>query len=228
MDTQTLGAAYVLHTRRFGDSSLVVELLTRMQGRVACMAKGVLRTRRGEVRMQPFHPLLIGLRGRGEVLTLTHSEAGGAPLRLAGRTLYCGLYLNELLLRLTARHDPCPEVFDDYEVALGDLAHERPAEPTLRRFEVHLLDHLGFGLALEVDELGRPIHAASSYNYDADAGARPCAADDDAAVRGSTLLALRTGEFGDAASLREARELMRRILQHHLGGRPLRSRELFR
>ena len=228
MGAPTLQAAYVLHSRRYGDSSLLVEILTRTQGRLACIAKGALRSARSETRIQAFQPLLIELRGRGEVLTLARAEAGGALQHLTGRRLYCGLYLNELLLKLTARQDPCTGLFDDYERALRDLPTASSAEPVLRRFEVRLLEHLGLGLALERDTHGQPIQADSRYTYDLDSGPNPSLGTGSAVISGATLLALRQGDFADGESLRQARMLMRRILDHHLDGRPLRSRELFR
>ena len=228
MDTPTLQAAYVLHARCYGDSSLLVELLTRAQGRLACIAKGALRPRRPEARIQAFQPLLVELRGRGEVLTLARTEAGGAPQHLTGRSLYCGLYLNELMLKLTARQDPCAGLFDDYELALRDLLAAPSAEPVLRRFEMRLLEHLGLGLALELDTQGQPIRADSGYTYDVDSGASPNRGTGAAVISGATLLALKHGDFADGESLLQARMLMRRILNHHLDGRPLRSRELFR
>ena len=109
---QTLQPAYVLHTRRYGDSSLIADLLTRDQGRLACVSKGALRARRPDTRLQSFQPLLVELRGRGEVLTLARAESGSAPLRIEGRKLYCGFYLNELILKLTARQDPSQALFD--------------------------------------------------------------------------------------------------------------------
>ena len=99
---QAMQAAYVLHTRRYGDSSLIAELLTREEGRTACMAKGVLRSRTSGLCVESFRPLLVTLRGRGEVLTLSRAEPAGAPLSLKGRRLYCGLYLNELLVKRPA------------------------------------------------------------------------------------------------------------------------------
>jgi DNA repair protein RecO (recombination protein O) len=220
--------AYVLHTRRYGDSSLIAELLTREQGRVAGMAKGVLRARRPDSRIESFQPLLVELRGRGEVLTLTRAESGGTPQRLKGRNLYCGLYLNELILRLTAREDACPELFDDYGQAIRALAEEGPAEPILRRFEVCMLSHLGLGMALEQDNIGRPIIADRFYTYDVHSGASPATGQHAGSCSGKTLIALRTGSFGDQNTLRQARQVMRRIIDFHLCGRTLHSRELFR
>jgi len=225
---QTLQPAYVLHTRRYGDSSLIADLLTRDQGRLACMSKGALRARRPDTRLQPFQPLLVELRGRGEVLTLTRAESGSGPLRLDGRRLYCGLYLNELILKLTARQDPCPELFDDYAQAIQGLAGEGSAEPILRRFEVRLLMRLGLGLVLDTDRAGQPIMAGQRYTYDIGSGPGPVAGEPVDSLSGKTLLALQAGEFDDDITLRQARQLMRRIIDYHLDGRPLRSRELFR
>jgi DNA repair protein RecO (recombination protein O) len=224
----SLQSAYVLHNRRYGDSSLLIELLCRERGRVACIAKGALRNQRLQPRLQPFRPLLAELRGRGEVLTLANAEPDGAPPALAGRRLYCGIYLNELLLRLTAREDPSPPLFDDYARALAALGRQAAEEPLLRGFEVQLLGHLGLGLSLERDAAGGPLVDAAHYVYAIGEGPRPVGADVKDAVRGATLLALRRGSFDDERSLKEARQLMRRILNHYLEGRPLRSRELFR
>jgi DNA repair protein RecO (recombination protein O) len=223
-----LQPAFVLHTRRYGDSSLVVELLTRAQGRLACVAKGALQARRPAARIQPFQPLWVDVRGRGEVLSLSRVESGDAPQRLVGRSLYCGFYLNELLLKLTPREDPCTELFDDYGLAVRGLAEGASAEAVLRHFETRLLDHLGLGLALELDTLGQPIRPESHYTYDVDSGAVPCRERGATVISGATLMALRSGDLSDRESLLEARALMRRVLDHHLDGRPLRSRELFR
>lgn len=228
MDAQTLQAAYVLHTRRYGDSSLIADLLTREQGRLACISKGALRARRRETRIQSFQPLLVELRGRGEVLTLTAAESGSAPARLDGRKLYCGLYLNELILKLTARQDPCPELFDDYARAIQGLAADLPAEPILRRFEVRLLMHLGLGLALQTDTMGGQIMPDRRYAYELGSGPTPVMGDPAGSFSGKALIALQTGEFDDEIMLRQARQLMRLIIDYHLDGRPLRSRELFR
>ncbi len=217
--------AYVLHTRRYGDSSLIADLYSREQGRLAAVAKGALKAK-GE-RVQPFQAYAIAVSGRGEVLTLTGVEASDSPLTLQGRKLFCGLYLNELLLKLTARQDPCDGLFDDYAAALGSLHKDAAIEPTLRRFEVRLLRHLGLGLILDRDVNGQSIVSDRRYTYDIHHGAAPVSTGDNA-VSGATLLALRDDLVFDDSGLRESRQLMRRVLHHHLDGRPLRSRELFR
>lgn len=228
MRADGLESAWVLHTRRYGDSSLLVDMMTPSHGRLACMAKGALRARRAAAPPQSFQPLLVALRGRGEVLTLVRHEAAGAPLSLAGQTLFCGLYVNELLLKLTPRQDPSPALFDDYARTIEGLAGGLPREPVLRAFEVRMLDHLGLGLDVENDSAGRPVVAGTRYTYHVHDGATAVMDHAPESIDGATLLALRDGDFSSMEQLREARLLMRRVLDFHLDGRPLRTRELFR
>ena len=220
-------AAYVLHTRRYGDSSLIAELLTREDGRTACVAKGALRSRKSGLCVELFRPLLVTLRGRGEVLTLSCAEPAGLPPPLKGRRLYCGLYLNELLYRLTARQDACPGLYDDYVQTIGLLAKAVSVEPVLRSFEVRMLSHLGIGLTLEHDNAGQPVVAAKRYRYDIESGPVLSAEPSPGVVDGETLLALHSDHFSNARVLKQARLLMRRIIDHYLEGRPLNSRQLF-
>ena len=224
---QAMQSAYVLHTRRYGDSSLIADLLTRKDGRIACIAKGVLRSRKSGLCVEMFRPLLVTLRGRGEVLTLSHAEPAGSSLPLKGRRLYCGLYLNELVYRLTARQDACAALYDDYVKSLAHLAGASSIEPVLRSFEVQMLSHLGVGLALECDDTGQPIVAGRRYHYGIESGAAVAAGGSPDEVDGETLRALRSGRFKDTRTLQQARQLMRRIIDHHLEGRPLNSRQLF-
>lgn len=227
------GPAVVLHARRYRDSSLLLDLLTRVHGRVACVARGALRATRAGSRLQPFQRMTVGLRGRGEVLTLTHAEPEGPLTLLAGRRLYCGIYVNELVQRLTARDDPLPDLFDDYLAALTRLADPSgDEEAALRWFEVRLLQHLGVGLVLDQDNQGRPLDPATRYTYRPDSGgAGPgvsATASGDASVDGATLLALHRNAFAGPEERRAARRFMRYVINAQLGGRPLKSRELFR
>jgi DNA repair protein RecO (recombination protein O) len=221
-------AAFVLHARRYRESSLLLDLLTRDGGRVACVARGALQAKRDPVRLQPFQSLRVNLRGRGEVRTLAGAENSAPPIDLRGRRLYCGLYVNELVLYLTAREDPLPILFDAYATTLATLADRGAAvEPALRRFEVGLLQQIGTGPVFDRDSDGRPIDPGGYYLYDLESGPVPATETAPDSVRGVALLALHAADFGDAGVLDDARRLMRRIVHHHLEGRPLKSRELF-
>jgi DNA repair protein RecO (recombination protein O) len=228
MQRGELTAAFVLHTRRYGDTSLLVELFGETFGRVVCVARGALTARRAGARPQAFQPLLVAVSGRGEVQTLSRIEPSGGGPALVGKGLYCGLYLNELLLKMTARGDPLPDLYARYAETLHLLGSDTPAEPVLRRFEIALLEELGHGLVLDVDENGLPIDSAARYLYRIEGGPRRVDTEAARGYRGETLRALAMGEFSTPEIQREARVFMREVIDHHLGGKPIRSRELFR
>lgn len=224
-------AAYVLHVRRFSEHSLIVELFTQQSGRVTRIAKGARNAKHHrQAVLQPFIPLLVNWRGHGSMPSLTDVEAVGPPHRLVGILCYCGLYLNEVLLRLTASQDPHPIIFAHYTQTLVALAQSdgtnQQIEPILRVFECRLLQQLGLGLNLTQDISGQPIDPESHYLYRMPQGPEPCVAQS-ASLRGSTLLALATEHGLQSEHLREARDLMRHVLHYHLEGRPLKSRDFF-
>lgn len=226
----TLQPCYVLHTRRYRESSQIVELLTRDHGRLGVMARGAPGGK-AAASLQPFSPLLAQWRGSGELPSLIGAESAGPALHLQGRALYCGLYVNELLLRLTERADPHSQLFSAYVgclLALASAGNDNAGlEPVLRRFELDLLDDLGLGMQLSEDELGQPLDPEQRYHYDIERGPRLATASTQT-VSGASLLALAQGVFDSEATRQEARALMRRILAVRLGGKELKSRELFR
>lgn len=227
-----LQPAYILHHHPYRNSSRLLEVFTRDHGRFGMVARGVgSRRSRLQGRLQPFRPLLLSWSGRGELMTLTAAESDGLPLPLSGAALLGGFYLNELLLRLTGRHLPTPDLFALYHETLCRLGEGGLDEGVLRSFECRLLEELGYRMVLDHDvESGAPIQPDRCYCYHIEKGPVEVAEDGGGELRlsGSTLLALARGRFPDAASLREARRLMRRVLAFYLGDKPLRSRQLFR
>jgi DNA repair protein RecO (recombination protein O) len=226
-----LQCGFVLHRRDFGNTSLIVEVFSADHGRLPVLAKGAKRAKSpAAALLQPFQPLWLAWTGRGEVPTLTRSEAAGRSLGLGGRALFCGFYLNELLMRLLARGDPHPDLFAFYHAALTALAADGDLETALRQFELRLLQELGYAQVLHREaDGGEPVSPAGRYRCEPDSGPRPLAAGVGGfGVSGETLLRLASGEPLAGEAAREARELMRRLLAPHLGERPLKSRELFR
>lgn len=221
----------MLHQTAYRDSSQLIELMTLDYGRVAAVARGA-RGNRSRLRglLRPFTPLLISFSGRGELVTLTGAEPRGPALTLRGEYLFAGFYVNELLVRLTHRDDPAPEVFDSYEWVLTGLRDGEPLQPLLRQFECRLLDLLGYGLMLETDIAGNSLLPAGFYDYRLEEG--PVVVDDarHAAlpVHGSTLLGLAKGELEGLSASMEARRLLRAAIDAQLGGRPLHTRKVLR
>jgi DNA repair protein RecO (recombination protein O) len=227
----SLFQAFVLHRREYGNTSLLLEVFAAGRGRFPAIAKGARRVRHPtSALLQPFQPLWLDAVGRGEVLTLTRVEAAGPAVGLLGRPLLCGFYLNELLVRLLGREDPHDPLFAFYSAALTGLATGEDLETLLRQFEIRLLDELGYALALDVETgCDRPVVPDGAYVLVPGQGMRRVGAEErDGRISGATLLALARGSRLAPDQLREARALLRRLLEPHLGGRELKSRELFR
>ncbi len=227
---RVLTPAFVLHRRNFEEASLLVELLTRDRGRLGAVARGARKSRRHRGGLlQPYVPLQVSLSGRGQLATLGQLEAEGPPILTVGsRPALIALYLNELLLRLTARDDPNETLFQCYLKTLVGLA-TGAAAPVLRRFELALLASQGYAVGLTHDAVtGEPVQPEQRYRYEIEEGPVATAGRSSAeTVGGETLLCLARGEDGDATVQREARQLLSGVLRHYLGPKPLRSRQLY-
>jgi DNA repair protein RecO (recombination protein O) len=223
-----LEPAYVLHSRAFRETSLIVEAFTREHGRVAVVARGVksARSRRKNV-LQPFRPLLISYNQKSDLGTLTAVDQVASPPALLGQALYCGLYLNELLMRLLHRGDPHAEVFERYRHVLSELASEATPQPLLRMFEKHLLEAIGYAMLLDREyDNGKDIQPQQWYDYQPQRGPVLRQGPGKNLVSGAALLALHTENI-QSENLPELRMLMRSVIGYHLGDKPLASLSLF-
>lgn len=228
----TLAPAYLLHQRPWRESSRIIEVFSRDYGRLGLVARGIRRPGSPfRAVVAPFRPLLLSWNLRGELGTLTHAEAADMATPLVANSLMGGFYLNELLLLLTARHDPQPELHDRYAATLLAISNSNSLESGLRLFELHLLRAIGYGLNLERDaDSGEPIRADANYRFEPERGLVSVPGDDASGlvVHGTTIAAMLKGELNDSDSLREARKLMRAALDVQLGGRRLKTREVLR
>ncbi|MFT0213141.1 DNA repair protein RecO [Pseudomonas sp. F1_0610] len=217
-------SAYVLHSRPYKESSALVDLFTE-QGRMRAVLRGA-RSQKGS-QIRPFSLLEIELKGRGELKNIAQHASMGPLLLLQGTTLFCGLYLNELLVRLLALEDPQPIIFQQYQSSLIALANNYPVEPLLRTFEWRLLEQLGYGFSLTHDAQGATIDATLWYALVHDTGFVMQAQLKPGAFKGEDLLALAQAQWQDKRTLIVAKRLMRQALAPLLGTKPLASRELF-
>jgi DNA repair protein RecO (recombination protein O) len=228
-----LQPAYVMHCRPYRDSSTLLDVFTAEYGRIGLVARGARRQQRkggGAALLQPFTPLLLSFSGQSQLKALVATESARSMLPLRGERLFSGLYLNELLVRLLHRSDAHPTLFAAYDRALHALADGTDVDVVLRRFELTLLDELGYGFDPAVEATsGTPILAANCYRYEPGVGLVAVSPDNQSApvYSGADLLALAAGDF--TGPVRQvAKRLLREALAVQLGTAPLRSRELFR
>lgn len=229
-DTRITGQpGFVLHSYPYKETSLIVDMFTREYGRIALIAKGAKRPHsrlRGV--LQTFQPLSVGWSGKSEVRTLTAAEWVGGMLPLEKSALLCGFYLNELLVRMIARDDPHPALFDHYVATLNQLAHNEPAPVVLRKFELALLKETGVAADITVSaRSGRAVDPELAYVVDPEQGAREAMASEQGpVVAGKTLLDMDRGDYSDSVTQAQSKLLLRFLLAHHLGGTPLSTRQI--
>lgn len=204
--------AFVLHIRKYKETSLIVEFFTKTSGRITCIAKGARRRKSNfSGILQPFVPLLISWKGRTELQTLIYAEQSRGSLDNLGRNVFSGYYINELLLKTIAKEDPHISLFEHYEYFLQSLNLEiDKVEFAIRVFEDTLVRELGYNLELDIDSSGKKIVSDKFYNYIYEQGFEE--SDKDDALKGSSILSLYNRVYEKSAST-DLKRLMRTVLR---------------
>jgi DNA repair protein RecO (recombination protein O) len=225
---QTGQPVYVLHTYPFKETSLVVELFSKEFGRIAAVAKGARRPHSAMRGMlQSFQLLDGGWSGKNELKTLHSLDWSAGLTLLKGEALMCGFYMNELLLRLLPREDAHENLFSYYNATLNTLAEIPDLAITLRRFELKLLQEMGYAVPLQHDESEGEIIADKVYRYEAEYGACELSATKNGVqLSGKTMLDMARDDYADVTTQSQSKQLMRYLLAHYLGDKPLHTRQL--
>lgn len=222
--------AYLLHHYPYRETSRLLEIFTPDHGRVGLVAKGLRSSPHLRAVIQPFQPLIISWSSRGDLGTLHTAEidaATGGYNRLTGRPLLSGYYLNELILRLTARHDALPALYRDYRETLRTL--EQNQNITLRYFEKRLLTHLGYGMQLTHESnTGKAVEAGELYRFEPQQGLIHVQQQGRHIYTGKQLLALAHEALDSPDQQKAAQSLLGFALQYYLGDKVLRTREILR
>lgn len=225
MDNQvSLQPALIIQHRPYRETSLLLDVFTRDFGIVPVLAKGV-RKEKSKLAglLLPFLLINISYLDRGELKLLTQVESVCSyPLQSLG--LYCGFYVNELLYKFLHKHDPYPDLFIRYQRCLLELSTTDNIEQSLRYFELELLMETGYGIELDLDSSNNvKVEEHRRYNYQPQLGMVEAG---NGLVAGQTLQALVAQQALDAIALQEAKLLLRRMLDSHLQGQSLKSRDV--
>ncbi|TRX54526.1 DNA repair protein RecO [Thalassomonas sp. M1454] len=252
-----LHQAYLLHSRPYRDSSLLVDLLSEEHGHVSAVVYvGKSKKSNKKGLLQPFSSLQVELKGQNDLKTLSQIEPMQKSLQLSSKYLYSGFYLNELMVRLLPENIPCPQLFQLYQTSIQALAQQQSIEPVLRRFELSLLEELG--MSLDFSTLEQDADSSEADQTLADDGQYLLANPQDSntfrinepkpvywhfipeqgfiradgtlnfpSYKQLHLQQIGHGNFSDANVLLTCKQLMRQVLQLYLGNKPLNSRKLF-
>lgn len=228
----TRAPAFVLHVWPWSETSLLVDALTREYGRVFLVAKGARRpSSQYRSYLVPFHPLLLSWTGRNEAKQLREALWQGSWEPADGEAALSAWYVNELLIRLTAREMVLPGLFEHYAYVVRAL-HEGGAAhaPLLRSFEWALLKRSGWFPSVEEDPEGLPAGAARGYSF-VEGVIRPVR-EGELPVEGrgvytaEAVADLVEGRFSEKGRQNAHRDLLREVLLFHMGGRTPASRRV--
>jgi DNA repair protein RecO (recombination protein O) len=245
--TQPPLTAYVLHRYDWSETSLILDLFTREQGRLTVAAKGAKRPysqlRSVLLPFQKIHVALgrapkaeVGSEPVSDIQNLRGAEWAGGTAMLRGAALFSGFYANELLMKLLARHDAHPVLFDAYAHTLASLgaAEDVQVQAALRAFELTLLKEVGVLPDLSLSTLTlQPVREEERYALLPDAGVG--AARGEADIGGAALIGLQAAlvhgsmpalQHACAAVLPELKAVLRSLLHYHLGTPALRTRQV--
>ena len=236
--------AYVLHRYDWSESSLILEVFTRQYGRVALVARGAKKPSSSfRPILLPLQPLHLAFGGDAEIRTLKSAEWQGGHVMPTGDALLSGYYLNELLMRLLARDDPHPVLFDAYAATVQLIASQSLDTPqttlqiALRAFELRLLRDIGLLPMLDAETATlEPLSPQTRYVLVAEAGLRRADGDDRTSLPGAQWQALQQtlGEnalFSDTVracipGMNELKAQLRALLHYHCGVKVLKTRQM--
>jgi len=225
---------FILHTIPYRETSLLVDIFTLNHGRLRCVAKGFRKPNKKGISktLFPYSEHHFQWQGRGELKTLTQADPIQAPVFLKQESLFVGLYINELLYKLLHQNDPHQSLYEFYRQLMTQQSTSEIQQPVLRRFEMLLLEELGYGLVLDAEaETGQAVSSEHLYYYIPDQGLKLIqdqTADNLHAFSGADIMALCQGQLEQQSVLRAAKKLTRQVIDFYLDGKELNSRELYR
>lgn len=227
-----LDSCFILHHRPYRETSLILDVFSKENGRLSLVAKGARRNKKTPSNvLQSGRKLNISWFIRGEMGTLTAIESAGPAYKLSGRRMISCFYMNELLIRMLHKHEAHPELFLQYENSMTALSSNGDEDRVLRLFEKHLLKSLGYGLVLDHEiASGEAVRSDHRYYYQPDYGPvtnKPVNVGS-ITISGRTLIALQDENSWDDEISKEAKQLFRAILDMYIGDRPLGSRTLYK
>ncbi|SNY93070.1 DNA replication and repair protein RecO [Cohaesibacter sp. ES.047] len=143
--------AIILGTKRHGETSVLLEVMTRSHGRHMGLVRGG-RSKRLQPVLQPGNGLRVTWRARLEnhigQFTAELDTSRAAALMAKPLGTYGMQFLAELT-RLLPERDPHPYLFNALSVIVDELKEGDIAGELLVRYELALLTELGFGLSLD-------------------------------------------------------------------------------
>ena len=237
--------AYLIHSKDFRETSLLIDFFTEHHGFIKAVARGVRRTSKNNKRgiLQPFTPLLINWYGNSELVSLSSVELSPEftvdtvlkAYHIPNSYLAVGFYLNELLYYLLNKYVSLDmqNLFYKYVDLISFLKsitefnpeHDLVLEIKLREFELDILTCIGFGL--QFNNIKPDLYYGYAYDHGFYWIPDHQLANKKLVMLGKELLALKQRDWSQYTTLLLAKKLLRLIIQYHIGNKEFHSRKLY-
>ena len=218
---------FLLHQRPHGETSLIVDVFTKKNGKMSIIAKGAKKPKSKFFGyLTPFTKLKITYTGRSELKTLTNIDRDfSESTNSLSKTSYSLLYINELLIRLLPKDAVHEDLFLLYESFLLKIHSGKNIELTLRSFELDMLEMLGYGLDFENEiDKNQSIDVNKNYSFIPERGFRESRSSN---FSGKDIINIRLRNLSEV-SKKHLKHITQESIHFCLDGKSLSSREIFR
>ena len=218
--------AFLLHQRPYGNSSVMAEMFTLDNGRISVIAKGAKKPKSKFFGvLSPFSKLRITYRGKSELKTLTNVDKEDIFSDSFSKLSYTLLYINELLIKILPQGAPQKELFNLYDKFLSEIKTSNEIDIILRRFEIDLLEMLGYGINFinEVDS-GQSIDADKLYDFVPELGFKESP---NGIFNGKEIISISKLDF-ENINKKKFKSLTTMAIGYSLDGGDLKSRQIFK
>ena len=218
---------FLLHQRPYGETSLIVDVFTKKNGKMSIIAKGAKKPKSKFFGyLTPFTKLKITYTGRSELKTLTNIDRDfSESTNSLSKTSYSLLYINELLIRLLPKDAVHEDLFLLYESFLLKIHSRKNIELTLRSFELDMLEMLGYGLDFENEiDKNQSIDVNKNYSFIPERGFRESRSSN---FSGKDIINIRLRNLSEV-SKKHLKHITQESIHFCLEGKNLSSREIFR
>tara|TARA_Y100001936_G_scaffold250272_1_gene302629 strand:+ start:1156 stop:1887 length:732 start_codon:yes stop_codon:yes gene_type:complete len=218
--------AFLLHQRPYGNTSVMAEMFTLDNGRISVIAKGAKKPKSKFFGvLSPFSKLRITYRGKSELKTLTNVDKEDIFSDSFSKLSYTLLYINELLIKILPQGAPQKELFNLYDKFLLEIKTSNEIDIILRRFEIDLLEMLGYGINFinEVDS-GQSIDADKLYDFVPELGFKESP---NGIFNGKEIISISKLDF-ENINKKKFKSLTTMAIGYSLDGGDLKSRQIFK
>ena len=224
--------AFVLNIKPYQESSALLKIFSKDAGVLTAVVRNVYKNNQKaqllRSSLQFGHLLEVNYKPTHGLQMIYQIESIFSVGCLDPESYILISYLNELINKLVPDGAACQKLFSCYQNIMNSLSAGKISEKNLRTFEFILLDELGFEFDwLNCGVSGQNIDPHRYYRFNIETGFCLSENRNEYTIKGHVVSAIAKGDFDvDDVSV-VAKKIFRRLLQKHLGGRQLKSRQIY-